>query len=62
MKASEKMAKFVKLEKNGYINIDTIRFIRDEADMYQAILDDEGNGVLITGKDLDSILKASEEQ
>lgn len=56
------MAKFVKLEKNGYINIDAIRFIRDESRMYQAILDDEGHGVLITEKDLDRILKASEEQ
>ena len=56
------MAKFVKLEKNGYINIDAIRFIRDETDMYQVILDDEGNGALITEKDLDNILKASEER
>lgn len=30
--------------------------------VYQAVLDDEGNGALITKKDLDSILKASEER
>lgn len=55
------MAKFVKLEKGGYINVDAIRFIKDETDMYLAILGEEGDGAFITEKDLENILKASEE-
>ena len=54
------MAKFVKLESGDYVNVEHIRYIRTK-ERYHAILDDSGQGTTLTKKDLDNILKASED-
>lgn len=60
------MAKFVKLENGDYINIDAIRVISDATAKYRIYFDSglnnsEGDALLATKKDVEKILKASEE-
>lgn len=56
------MAKFVKLDDGDYVNVDCIRCIMGLEEPYHAILNNHGNAVKLTKKDLYEVLKASEEQ
>lgn len=55
------MAKFVKLENGKYLNIDTIILITSNGDDGTVNLRDD-RCLIVTDKDVENILKASEEQ
>lgn len=55
------MVKFVKLESGKYLNIDKIIFITPNGDDGTATFSDD-RFLIVTDKDVENVLKASEEQ
>lgn len=55
------MAKFVKLEDEGYINVDAINYIAVQDDKCKIYtINDPYSGMIVTKTDVENILKASE--